>query len=193
MRFLVAIAISVLACSAPESTEADAGTTADAGTSADAGAPGSITFRLRFVSDIPESIYLQTSGLAGHPEWITTLDAGANALKMFRPCEVCECGACDQCGVCGAAMPMVEAIESGADKTLEWTAVTFPWGSCSQGRSCYRSSLLEPGGYTARFCWGSAADGTGPGHSIVGITCADVPFTFPVEGGVVSYTVDHGG
>lgn len=198
MRRPPLVLLVLVGCAAPPTlspvdarSAPDAGPEADAGTAADAGR--GLVFRLRLVSDVPESVYLQASGMSGDPEWIGVRDASGAALAMFQPCELCACTECLRCGVCGMARPVVAEVVANSAYDLAWDARVFPRGNCGASTSCYRALDLAPGPYVARFCWADAVDGTGPGHQVTGVTCADVPFVFPVAGGVVSHLVDHGG
>jgi hypothetical protein len=169
----------------------DAGDAAD-----DAAGPGPIRFRLHFVSDIPESVWVaawDASVVNGH--WLTLLRDGAAIAKADR-CDVCSCDDCPACPVCGA--PCMEATELRNGVTFEyvWAGSEYQSDVCpvAPPARCERAVASPPGAYTAQFCWGTGVGGTSPcDEEILGLMCEDVPFTVPDADGVVEYTIDWGG
>ena len=190
-KIAAATALFAIACS----SEPTGGVT-DAGTSSvDAGETSTFVFRIRFVSDDgAEKVYLQTGTLEGPQGWVRLLDASGARLPLSANCGYCSCEDCGGCPVCGAALPIVEAVEAGHQRDEPFDGFVYPGTLCAGTSSaCYTRTQLADGAYVAHFCWGTGQQSDGIGHQITNESCADVPFTVPVAGGVVEHLVDHGG
>ena len=121
----------------------------------------------------------------------------ADTCRQWR-FDICECWECTGCPVCGPAMPVVERIGSGGVHTWEWDGVAWRLESCVEGpggpeHMCQQEGPLEPGVYTARFCFGFGGPDAYPGDWIEDPVCMDVEFTYPVAGGIVEYLVNNSG
>ncbi len=159
--------------------------------------PG-ITFILSFITDIPdyEYLYVQTSDMSCYQTWISITD-GAGFYPLESDCAICPCDSCDSCAVCGACMPMVAALGSGDSITYEWDGTVYYRGMCAPSPDvdmmCEYTGSLRYGDYLALFCFSVAGPGAYPDQYIPDPFCVEVPFSYPVPGGVVRYTVDNGG
>ena len=159
--------------------------------------PG-ITFILSFITDIPsyEYLYAQQSDMSCRTTWITLRD-GARSFSMAHDCAICPCDECASCAVCGACMQVVIPVAGGERVTYEWDGTVWNMGMCSpypdEDWGCEYTSALAPGDYLARFCFAVAGPNAFPDGIIPDPWCEDVPFTYPVPGGVVEYTVNNGG
>jgi hypothetical protein len=204
---VLAILLPLAACSsvdvsAPEPAVGGAGgaattTSHQGGASSDAGVPPAATrFVLRFISDIPESIWVDEtdSSYAGH--WLSILRGDGGAINKTKACEYCACDDCPNCPICGAPCPTATEIDSGGEVEWLWDGVEYAMEACpsSPQESCLAREISPAGSYVARFCWGLSYTGTLPCPAEVGdIVCADVPFQHPDPDGVVEHLVDHGG
>lgn len=139
--------------------------------------PTTLTFRLSYRSDVPDSIYVQSGTELGGQGWLTVRTLAGVDLTILDDCGVCNCDSCDPCAVCGAGRP--EVTEIPRDGHLDWTWDTrvFGPGTCAgTGGTCEASTAIAPGPYLARFCWSTTTDGVGPGHHVGALTCAEEPF-----------------
>lgn len=145
--------------------------------------PGStsVTFRLSYESDVPDSIFVQSGTESGGQGWVTIRTAAGAPLTFVHDCGVCNCDECGACAVCGIGQPVVTEIGRGMHLDWTWDARLFAAGVCpGNGLACETGSALPAGNYVARFCWSWSADGVGPGHHIGPVSCADEPFTWPL-------------
>jgi len=160
--------------------------------------PG-ITFVLGFITDIPmdEFLYAQTSSESCTLGWIGVL-GGAGAVPMQSDCSICSCDECTGCAVCGMCMVAAERLASGDDVRYQWDGVVHERDTCQSSPSgpsmpCENAASLEPGEYTARFCFGIGDENAYPDNIISDPICHDVVFTYPVPDGVVEYVVNNSG
>jgi len=158
-----------------------------------------ITFTMSFVTDIPfdEFLYAQVSDEMGHELWVS-VSGPEGSVEMQGRCDICSCEECTGCPVCGPALPAVEMVVAGDAISFVWDGITYPIGTCVEGpggpvHTCEDWGILEPGGYTATFCWSTGPAGAFPDGWIVEPVCDTVDFGYPVEGGVVQYVVNYGG
>jgi hypothetical protein len=162
----------------------------------DAASAASIRFRLHFVSDIPESVWVAAWDAAvpnGH--WLTLLRDGAAIAKADR-CDVCSCDDCPACPICGAPCMQATELPNGGTVEYVWQGFEYQSDVCpvAPPARCERAVTAPPGAYTARFCWGTGVGGTPPcDEEILGLLCEDVPFTVPDADGLVEYTINWGG
>lgn len=142
--------------------------------------PGSLTFRLAYDSDVPDSIFVQSATGFGGQGWLTVRPVGGAELAILDDCGRCNCDSCDPCAVCGVGLTEVTEIPRGGHLDWTWDTSVFGAGTCAgTGGSCERATPLAPGAYLARFCWSFTSDGVGVGHQIGPVTCADEAFSFP--------------
>jgi hypothetical protein len=209
MALAVIVGVLVLACSARSELFADeTGSGAAAGAGGQGGtttqpqggnggsAPSETRFVLSFISDIPESIWVNETD----PAWTTghwlTIERGGAAIRKAHACEYCSCGDCPNCPICGQPCPTAIEVESGQQAEYVWSGFEFPAADCPSApqQTCLEQVAAPPGSYTAVFCWGWSYEGTPPCPAdVVGLQCVDVPFVHPDPDGVVDYLVNNGG
>ncbi|MFH1438910.1 MAG: hypothetical protein ABIJ56_24605 [Pseudomonadota bacterium] len=156
-----------------------------------------ITFILGFITDIPgyEYLYAQTSDYSCVLTWITLRD-GSSRIPMLSDCAICACDVCDTCAVCGACMTSAAQVDSGGDVRFEWDGVVHARDTCDSGgvdMPCETETALDPGTYTARFCWGIADENGFPDNVIPDPRCEDITFDYPVHGGTITHVVNNSG
>ncbi len=158
-----------------------------------------ITFILGFITDIPgyEYLYAQTSDYSCDMTWITIWN-GPSRIRMLPDCSICGCDECDTCAVCGACMTSAAQVDSGSDVRFEWDGVVHARGTCTPesggpAMTCERKIALEPGIYTARFCWGIADENGFPDNVIPDPWCEHITFDYPVYGGTITHIVNNSG
>ena len=155
-----------------------------------------ITFVLSFITDTPDAefLYVQRNDYDCYIGWLDVL-SGETWIGLNFSC--CTCDHCDSCLGCGACDTDVLRVTSGGNVTYEWDGVAYYQETCttSEGYAtpCLNAGVLAPGYYTARFCWGIGGLDAYPLGEIYNPECTEVSFAYPVEGGVVSYTVDRAG
>ena len=158
-----------------------------------------ITFILGFITDIPgyEYLYAQTSDYSCDMTWITMWD-GSSRIPMLPDCSTCACDECDACAVCGSCMTAAAQVEGGSDVRFEWDGVVHARDTCTPDSGgadmpCEIKIALDPGTYTARFCWGIADENGFPDDVIPDPWCEDITFDYPVHGGTITYVVNNSG
>jgi len=173
--------------------------TADVAQDDGGGRPG-ITFILAFLTDIGgyEFLYAQRMDNSCRTTWVSVRQ-GERTVGMQGDCSICTCDVCANCPICGMCMIDLAKVGSGERVEYAWDATTYARDTCVPGADghpipCIREGALEPGSYTARFCWAiGGPDAYPPDGVIEEPTCEDVPFTYPVPGGIVRFTVDNSG
>lgn len=159
--------------------------------------PTTVLFRLSFISDVDESIYVDETS----PSWLSTgfwlgivWPDGVSARKA-PACELCMCDSCPNCPICGAPCDTVTAISTGGSTEWLWDGMRYPTAECpSAPEPCQQPEAAPAGSYTAEFCWGLTYEGTLPCPAeVVDVHCADVSFNYPDSDGLVEYVVNNGG
>ncbi|MCC7384324.1 MAG: hypothetical protein IT384_20935 [Deltaproteobacteria bacterium] len=190
------VAFLSLACEAPtdplpfEPAGGDGGAALDAG-AVDAGTPpDELTFRFRYLSDVAgEGVFLQSGG--GGIPWVRVFDARGEDVRIDANCELCPCDACGNCPVCGSAPLATEWIPSGGSIERRWDLTTHRADRCAVSpgatATCEAYAPLEPGRYTARFCFGYSATEVAAGSWIEAPICRDEPFTWPTAQTVIEH------
>lgn len=184
--------------SAPTSTTSSSATTTSTGTGgAPPAPPDTIVFQLTFISDIPESIFVNETDfawLSGH--WLTIYYGNGALLRKAPRCEICSCDECPNCPICGAPCPTVTEIQAPGQVEWLWSGHTYPEQACpaDETERCQASVPAAPGSYTAQFCWGTSFTGTLPCPAdIFDEHCAEVSFTYPDADGLVEYVLNNSG
>ncbi len=156
-----------------------------------------ILFELRFISDVPESIYVNQTDSAwlnnGH--WLT-LRRNGKIIRKADACEICSCSQCPNCPVCGAPCQAVTEITNGGKTEWLWSGKEYPSEPCPSApeTSCLNEVIAPAGSYTAEFCWGLTFEGTPPCAVYVSQEyCAEVSFQIPEPDGLVDYLVNNSG
>jgi hypothetical protein len=159
--------------------------------------PYATTFVFRFVSDIPESMWLEETdrsmGTGGF--WVGVLRDGEE-IRTSNSCGICDCDECPSCAVCGAPCPTVVEVTHGGERRASWPGTEWVIRDCPRaaGTQCEAAVASPAGRYVARFCWGTGYDGTPPCPAeLTDRHCADVEFDLPAPGGVVAYLLNNGG
>jgi hypothetical protein len=151
-------------------------------------------FVLRFISDIPETVYIagwEASSTSGH--WLTLLDGGT-AMAKADSCGTCNCDECPVCSMCGAPCMELTPLASGGSVEYSWDGRRWETDGACGSMPCEDPAEVPAGAYAARFCWGTGRGGSSPcDELLLGERCAEVSFTLPDADGVVEYVVDNGG
>jgi hypothetical protein len=143
----------------------------------------SVTFRLDYRSDVPDSIFVQSGTEAGGQGWLTVRDGTGDTLAILDDCGVCNCDACDPCAVCGVGRPEVTEIPRDGHVEWSWEGTVFSSTTCATGGlGCEAATPPPAGSYSAHFCWSTIADGVGPDHHVGPLTCADQTFELTPAG-----------
>ena len=156
-----------------------------------------ITFSIGFITDVPTSefMYVQTSDENGWQQWVSVLD-GSQTVPLQGKCTICPCDVCVNCPLCGPAKTKTVQVPSHSSVSWTWKGKIWPEHRCADPSSgadiaCQDQGTLAPGKYIARFCYG-IGDDQGPFPTEVP-SCNDVPFTYPVDGGVVGFMLNNSG
>jgi len=158
--------------------------------------PWPTLFKLGFISDVEESIWVNETDpawLNGH--WLT-IERGGEIIRKSKACELCACDECPNCPICGAPCPTAIEVPSGGDAGYEWTGYEWPSADCPSApqETCLEQVPAPAGSYVAKFCWGLSFEGSPPCPAdVVDVHCAEVPFQHPDPDGVVEYLVNNGG
>jgi hypothetical protein len=174
----LAAALSALACDA-------GGGDADADTEL-----WPVTFTFRFVSDIPESVWVDST----FNQSLVVVTRDGTELGLGNACG-CACDRCPACPQCDAPCPSVTEVPAGGTATYDWSGAEAVQRSCpaSPASRCTEMVSAPAGDYVVRFCWGTGFEADDCGDVLTSVECAEVPFTLPDDDGVVEYTLDSGG
>ncbi len=174
------LALMALGCSAshgrPDLMNMDSGTEV----------VGGVTFRFSWGTDAPgnEQLFVEERGAFGEPGWVRVRTPDGQSLAV----EPCACDA-DVCPGCGAVQPVIRELAPFED-VVEYVWDARAWTQQRRGaRVCDVVEPLAPGEYVAEFCSQLfyPADLPETVETLDAVTCIDVPFTYPVEGGVVEH------
>jgi hypothetical protein len=151
---------------------------------------GMVTFGLEYVTDVPASIYVQRSGMAGLPEWIHVTKDG-EPVTLFEDCGMPNCDI--ERGVCGVALQTTANVTGGYESGsiyLDWDGQVW---SVDQENDCVHSVPASAGTYEVEACFGRSVTDANPGSVVAApLTCRTREFTLPADK-VVVVTVDEGG
>ena len=145
-----------------------------------------VVFTFEHDSDIPESVYVQSSDSYGLPTWVTVKKDDLS-LIIFDRCDLPVCG--EETGVCGEAIHRVEDVTGGeyeGEISLTWDGYI----RVDEG-DCWSHVPAEPGEYTAEFCFGYQFIEGDPHVDVVNPQCYETQFTYPTE--EVVYHWSNGG
>ncbi len=150
--------------------------------------PRPVTLGIRYTTDIPEDVWVQTSDELGLPTWVRVRREG-QPVQIFDRCDQMQCG--ESTGVCGAAMPRVANLTGG----LYGGRIALSWDGFvrrATAAGCYERVPAPPGAYVATFCiaWKVDVDFGWQG-TVVDPFCQEVPFTLPTD--IVFWEANFGG
>ncbi|MFH1808326.1 MAG: hypothetical protein ABIJ09_06270 [Pseudomonadota bacterium] len=149
--------------------------------------PQPLSLGLRYNTDVPEEVYVQTSDDGGAPGWVQ-LWKDNRPLVMVDRCDVTFCDSLDCEGCCAAVGPMVHSLTHSTDSGQIWQSWDGYLREFDESRDCWVRTPAPAGTYTARFCFGwQMTSGVGP--YVVDPTCFDEIFSLPATQvvGVANY------
>lgn len=142
---------------------------------------GPVTFQLEGASGTGWFFSEARPACSGHPvNWLTILDSSGKELVLIPPCS-------SDCSLCSNSLPCSQICCTIAlaaqSESLTWDGRHFVSGTCgSPSKDCFSSQCASPAQYTARFCAFEKARADSPVPDCsnpTGLTCLDVPFTYP--------------
>lgn len=157
------------------------------------GPAGAVTFGFEYLSDLPESVYVQSSDPYGNPAWLHVTKAG-EAVRLFDDCAHVKCDS--EPTTCDASQRVARSITRGSASTGVYGSVYATWdgyirsSTTTQTGECIVETQAAPGNYQVEICYGlSTVDNAGA--EVENPTCVTRDFTYPTDRVVV--TVDHRG
>lgn len=155
---------------------------------ADNRAPGVTTFGFEYTSDVPEDVFVQTSGDLGQPTWLTVRRDG-EALEVFERCDFPKCSGEDD-GGCGTILGPTENITHGMDSGSVYTTWDGKVRVLDTSNQCVQELSAEAGTYQVEVCYSHSinAEATAVEEPL---SCETREFTYPAER--VTVSVDNGG
>jgi hypothetical protein len=150
---------------------------------------GTVTFGLDYMTDVPEKVYVQSSGMAGVAEWLHVTKDG-EPVTLFEDCGMPNCDI--ERGVCGAAIPQTTNITGGYETGyiyLDWDGQVW---SVDEENDCVHSAPASAGTYEVEVCYGWSVTDANPGSVVAEPVCETKEFTLPTDKLVV-VSVDNGG
>ena len=169
--------------------DADGDGDGDADADSESG-PWPVRFVFRFVSDVPESVWVDSTF-----DWaFVQVLRGDDHVRLENWCG-CSCDACPDCPMCDAPCPAVLEVPSDDEASYLWDGMETVSRACPARpeSSCDEEIPASAGAYVARFCYGTGFESGVCGEELTGRTCEDVPFELPAPGGEVGFTLDSGG
>ena len=156
-------------------------------------APKPVSLGLRYVSDVPGDVYIQTGDDYGLPAWVQVLGPDGNARLLFDRYDVPSCEA-PGAGVCGIAFHTVRNVTGGTYRGQAWVTWDGKFRVMDEVGQCRKAEVAAAGAYTLRACfgWATVDSPGGAGPDVKDPQCLDVPFTLPGDTQVV-VVADFGG
>jgi hypothetical protein len=141
-------------------------------------APQPVSLGLRYTTDVPAEVYVQTLDDAGAPAWVQLWQDNL-PLSMFDRCDVTFCDeACEGC--CSALHPMIGSLTHGGYTGQIWQTWDGQLRRLDEERGCWVREPAAAGTYQARFCYGwQTTSGVGP--YVVSPTCFEQSFVYPAD------------
>lgn|GEM_PF-2822173 len=140
--------------------------------------PPPVTLGLRYSTDIPEDVWVQSVDAYGLPGWARVLRDG-QPLVLFDRCDLPVCG--EQGGVCGQAFTQVHNVTH----TSYAGQVVLTWDGRVRVEDpvdhCWKREPAPAGAYELEACFSWQVEETGSGKVVVAPTCRTAPFTLPAS------------
>ncbi|WP_373047412.1 hypothetical protein [Vulgatibacter sp.] len=144
-----------------------------------------VVFKLRLASSAgtPVFIYEANDRFTG---WVRVAGEGGEPVAAFDDAYLDQCTACGSGMSQGQVVPDTYELQPGEERQATWRHRWEELG-CWYGPYCDVQRWIEPGPYSATFCWGATRSTEWP-HIPQETTCHTVPFVVPDQGSVV---VEH--
>lgn len=142
--------------------------------------PPPVSLGLRYLSDIPEDVFVQTGDDYGQPAWAEVIGPDGLPRMLFDRCDVPSCDA-PGAGVCGIAFRSVRNITGGTYRGQAWLTWDGRFREMDPGGQCRRAVRAPDGDYTLRVCFGWQVEEapTGNGPQVKDPTCLETGFRLP--------------
>lgn len=145
-------------------------------------APPPVTLGLRYSTDIPEDVWIQSGDAYGLPGWLRVTRDGV-PLVLFDRCDVPVCG--EGSGVCGVAFQTVTNLTNtsyGGDAFLTWDGLHRVEDPVDL---CWKREVAPPGDYELEACFGWTTEETDAGTVVKNPSCVKQPFSLPADAWIV--------
>ncbi|MBM4394263.1 MAG: hypothetical protein FJ087_01075 [Deltaproteobacteria bacterium] len=152
--------------------------------------PTPVNLGIRYSTDVPEDVFVQSSDSFGLPAWVKVRPKGGEPLHLFPLCSSPVCGE-EPGGVCDEAFHKVENITGTSYRGSVWLTWDGRAWAMDPDAGCWVSAPALPGDHVAEFCFGWKVSDGPAGQDVVDPFCHEVPFTLPTE--EVVYHADFGG
>lgn len=147
-----------------------------------ASTPPPVTLGLRYSTDIPEDVWLQSGDVYGLPGWLRVYRDGV-PLVLFDRCDLPVCG--EGGGVCGIAFQTVTNLTNtsyGGDAFLTWDGLVRVEDPVDL---CWKHEIAPPGEYEFEACFGWTTEETDAGTVVKNPYCVKQPFNLPADAWIV--------
>ena len=151
--------------------------------------PRPVSLGIRYVTDVPEKVLVQSADDKGLPGWVSIRTKDGAPVAAFTPCQDAACGGPTAC----LAWPKNQVLDfTGTTVQGEvWATWDGRTRLVDSSSGCLALNPAPAGDYIANLCYGLASQPSGGGEVVVTPKCHDVPFTLPTD--QVVWAVDNGG
>jgi len=150
--------------------------------------PKPTVFGIRYVTDVPEDVYVQSSNDLGLPTWVHVTQQGSK-VELFDRCDIPKCG--EPSGVCGASQHQVVDITSGTYQGQVYLMWDGRQRKLDAANHCMYAEPAGSGTYEAQFCLGWSIGQSTIGTDVLNPQCYSVTFSYPADR--VVYEINNGG
>ncbi len=140
--------------------------------------PPPVTLGLRYATDIPEDVWIQSGDAYGLPDWFHVLRDGQQVV-LFDRCDLPVCGTGG--GVCGMAFQQVYNVTHtsySGQAFLTWDGLLRVEDPVNH---CWLREPAPAGEYTIEACFGWATEDTGAGLVVTNPMCLQKTVTLPAD------------
>ena len=140
--------------------------------------PPPVTFGIRYTTDVPEDVYVQTANDLGLPDWVRVKKDGAPII-LYDRCDNPLCG--QSTDVCGIALHSVLNFTNMSYEGQVYLTWDGNIRTINEADGCLETAPAPAGDYTAELCFGWQVEETEYGKDVKSPQCQEIPFTMPAE------------
>lgn len=149
--------------------------------------PQPVTFGLVYMTDVPETVYVQSNGGDGYLSWVRVTRNGS-PVQIVDGCTANCDGSSSDCGNGNGMVTTILWNDYFGSGYTTWDGYVYEFDDALR---CENRYPAPDGLYQVEMCFGYSVDGIDSGDWILDPTCVTQEFTLPTE--LVTIEVDYGG